>query len=146
MALAMIISRIEDSAQSICKDISEDVQRKARANTDKFRYDYPEAPPPGRLASSIVVDGPIMEYPGRYKAGVGPTVVYGAQREWGGWIFPRTSPYLYFRFQGHGWKARQVYQQEYKPLGRYLGPAGLSAEQDAVEIAVRHLTAAIEEA
>lgn len=52
--------------------------------------------PPGTLAASIRVDGPSAMEDHAYQAKVGPTTVYGRQRELGGSIFPQASSALAF--------------------------------------------------
>ena len=76
--------------------------------------------PPGHLAQSILVSGPVGGG-GEYAAQVGPTVVYGRQRELGGPIFPDVAPLLVFTKFGTVYRVASVYQKG-EP---YLRPAVL---------------------
>lgn len=51
---------------------------------------------PGDLRRSIIVDGPAPVGAGVWEGQVGPTVVYGRQRELGGAIVPKTASALRF--------------------------------------------------
>lgn len=55
---------------------------------------------PGDLRRSIDVEGPV-KVPGGFFARVGPTTVYGRQRELGGDIYPRTARLLETVFSAH---------------------------------------------
>lgn len=76
--------------------------------------------PPGTLATSILVTGP-MGGGGEYNAFVGPTTVYGRQRELGGDIFPQSARALVFVKFGVVYMKGAVHQKA-EP---YLRPATL---------------------
>ena len=119
--LTELQSRLDDAMVASVSEILQRVQMQAKDNTADFRYDYPEVEHPGLLRDSIIIEGPAGA-DGVYHGAVGPTVVYGAQREFGGPIF-KFDGLMKFAYQGHLWFAHQVYQEEY-PTGRYLSPAG----------------------
>ena len=141
-ALTRLQGRLDDAMVAIVSEVLERVQTQARANTSDFHYDYPEAKPPGELAASIIKEGPIGGG-GVYQGAVGPTVVYGAQREFGGHIFAHGGGLMKFAYRGSMWYTPHVYQQEYQS-GRYLSPAGRKVgNQYARGIAEYYLTEAI---
>ena len=145
-AFNRMMYEIDDATQAIVEDIGKDVQARARINAVKFKYDYPEAPkPPGRLASSIIMQGPYGSGVGRYRAGVGPTAVYGKQREFGGEIHAPQGHTMGMRFHYRSiyyHHVKTVSQQEY-PEGRYLSPAGRDAADNAMVIVQVHLDKAL---
>lgn len=55
----------------------------------------PTSAPPGTLGRSILVEGPVGG-DGHWEGKVGPTTVYGRQRELGGDIYPVTAKALHF--------------------------------------------------
>jgi len=65
--------------------------------------------PPGDLARSIDVEGP-HGADGVYEGEVGPTTIYGRQRELGGDIYPKRARALHFFTFGHEVFTRHVYQ------------------------------------
>jgi hypothetical protein len=94
---------------------------------------------PGDLRRSITVDGPVETGDDSWEAQVGPTVVYGRQRELGGAIYPQSASRLRFEKFGHVYYRWRVYQLPHP----YLKP-GEEAAMPAIE-AVRdeRLTIAI---
>ena len=90
---------------------------------------------PGDLGRSIDVQGPLGG-DGRYEARVGPTVIYGRQRELGGDIYPVMASALRFRRFGEVVYRARVHQEP-EP---YLKPAAIEMRQpiyDAVLAEVR---------
>ena len=144
-ALNRIKYGIDDAVQAIVKEVAENVQRLARANTSDFKYNSPEAKPPGSLASSIIVQGPFGSGDSRYRASTGPNLVYGKQREFGGEIVAPPGHELGMRFHYQGiyyHHVSKVFQQEY-PTGRYLSPAGRVAREGALIVVQKHLDPAL---
>ena len=74
---------------------------------------------PGDLRRSILVDGPVPVSEGTWTGEVGPTTVYGRQRELGGPIFPKSASMLRFT------KFRTVYYRTavYQHPEPYMLPA-----------------------
>ena len=66
---------------------------------------------PGDLRRSIVVDGPVQIAEHSWHAKLGPTTVYGRQRELGGDIYPRSTEFLRFEKFGEVIRTRHVYQR-----------------------------------
>lgn len=75
--------------------------------------------PPGDLAASIVIDGP-HTYGDIVVAEVGPTVIYGRQRELGGDIYPTNKPELVFTKWGKVYHSLHVYQHPNPYMARAL--------------------------
>ena len=65
---------------------------------------------PGDLAASILVEGP-HGGAGLYAGEVGPTVVYGRQRELGGDIYPQAAEWLFFIWHGEPTFSLHVHQE-----------------------------------
>jgi hypothetical protein len=78
--------RLDGACKQAVKDVAEMYQDVARVNTPVGTPGNTTAPP-GTLAASIVIDGP-SGGDGVYYAQLGPTTVYGRQRELGGHIYP----------------------------------------------------------
>jgi hypothetical protein len=95
---------------------------------------------PGDLRRSIYVDGP-SGGGGTWFAQVGPTVIYGRQRELGGAIYQHSSRFLRFERFGIVEYRRRVYQHP-EP---YMKPAEAAALPDIEAVVVSRLTAVIEE-
>lgn len=66
---------------------------------------------PGDLRRSIQVDGPTPVGAHGWEARVGPTTVYGRQRELGGDIYPTTKKVMAFTKFGERIFTRHVYQK-----------------------------------
>ena len=66
---------------------------------------------PGDLRRSITVEGPVQVAEHSWHAKVGPTTVYGRQRELGGDIYPRAAGLLRFEKFGEVVHTRHVYQR-----------------------------------
>lgn len=139
--------RLDAAMEDVVKDVLEHVQQFAKARAGTFLGDYPERSTtlPGTLRDSIVTEGPREQERGVYQGATGPLVVYGAQREFGGWIYPKPdNPQgMQFYFEGRVWKrVKKVYQEIY-PTGRYLSPAARDTIPLAEGITIKHLSAAI---
>lgn len=99
----------------------------------------------GTLRRSIRIEGPRRAGLGAYRAKVGPTVIYGRQRELGGHIVPVRAKML--RWPGPGDPrgqfgpifARHVYQRPHP----YLKPATLALRSRFRDIAAKHWAAAV---
>ena len=94
---------------------------------------------PGDLRRSIVVEGPAGG-DGIYSGKVGPTVIYGRQRELGGDIYPVHARALVFTKFGTVYTVQRVYQ---KPEP-FLKPAYDEHLEDLEALAYEHGLAAIE--
>ena len=140
--LTALQGRLDDAMVATVSEILERVQDQAKANTADFHYDYPEAKTPGELRDSIIVEGPVGGS-GVYRGAVGPTVVYGAQREFGGHIFATPGRLMKFSYRASIYYTPHVYQEEYQS-GRYLSPAGRKVgSQQALGVAEFYLAEAI---
>lgn len=104
-----LIAALDDATRQITADAAHIIQAKSMK----------EAPVgvagnstnmPGDLRRSIMVTGP-HGGDGVYEALVGPTVVYGRQRELGGAIYPVVARFLRFTKFGHVYYRRRVYQE-----------------------------------
>ena len=75
--------------------------------------------PPGTLKESILTQGP-RGADGLYTGEVGPTMIYGRQRELGGHIYPKRAKHLRFTKFGETVYTLHVYQrgQFYTKRGR----------------------------
>ena len=152
--LGQMGNRLEDAMFDSVRNILDTVQEFAKANASTFAGDYPDKSTtlPGTLMNSIITSGPTGSL-GIYEGWVGPTVVYGAQREWGGRIYakPGNANGMSFWWRPDDEpRARwfhQVYvvNQRVYPEGRYLSPASRDVNNDfAEEIFESALTRAIE--
>lgn len=94
--------------------------------------------PPGDLARSIDVEGPAGG-DGVYAGRVGPTVIYGRQRELGGDIYPQRAKALHFWKFGEEVYTRHVYQHP-EP---YMRPAEMESIPSIELIALDHIASAI---
>ncbi len=108
------------------------------------RIEAPEGTPgnttnaPGDLKASILIEGPTGGG-GTYTALVGPTVIYGRQRELGGTITTKSAPWLVFTKYGHVYMKSSVYQEP-----NYYMYRGLFAALPEIEVSIEKLvTAAI---
>ena len=95
------------------------VQRNARKETPVGTIGN-STNPPGDLAASIIVDGPHYLGPHTTFAEVGPTTIYGRQRELGGDIVPINAPYLVFSIFDEWIKTVHVFQKDDPYLYRGL--------------------------
>lgn len=95
---------------------------------------------PGDLRRSIMVDGPEQVGEGMFAAQVGPTVIYGRQRELGGAIYPKRARFLRFERFGVVHYRKRVYQHP-EP---YMKPGRAAAIPEIRAVAIARLTAAIE--
>jgi hypothetical protein len=97
--LRALAQRIDQATQAIAADAIHLYQLAGIANAPVGDYPDNSTNPPGDLARSIDVQGP-RGAQGIYEAEVGPTIIYGRQRELGGTIFGH--PYLaFFSDTGH---------------------------------------------
>lgn len=97
--------------------------------------------PPGDLKRSIDVQGP-QGGDGLYAGRVGPTVIYGRQRELGGHIYPKFARWLVFTKFGDTVYTKHVYQppHPYMKPGRALALRFIARDRD------ERLTKVIEQA
>ena len=119
VAIDALILRLDSAVRQAVEDSAVAVQRKAAAIAPRGTPGN-TTDPPGRLAQSIIVTGPLGGG-GVYAAQVGPTTVYGRQRELGGAIFPQVAAALVFTKFGTTYRVGAVHQ---KPEP-YLRPAAL---------------------
>lgn len=94
---------------------------------------------PGDLRRSILVDGPHQVSDDSWLAHVGPTTVYGRQRELGGDIYPQRARVLRFEKFGETVFASHVYQ---KPEP-YMKPGLAAARPEITAVVADRYTAAI---
>ena len=108
-ALELVAGRVGDAVRAATGDVAHLLQAKGMAEA-------PVGTPgnttnmPGDLARSIDVEGPVGDGDGRWLARVGPTTVYGRQRELGGDIYPKVAAMLRFEKFGDVVYSRGVHQ------------------------------------
>jgi hypothetical protein len=95
---------------------------------------------PGDLRRSIAVEGPVETGEHSWAGRVGPTTVYGRQRELGGPIYPVLARRLRFEKFGAVYFRSRVYQHPHP----YLKPGAESAMPAIEAVRDERLTAAIE--
>lgn len=95
---------------------------------------------PGDLRRSIRVDGPHQVGEHTWEAEVGPTTVYGRQRELGGDIYPQTARMLRFERFGEVVFTRHVYQMPHP----YMKPAYEDQRPNVEAVVLADIAAAIE--
>lgn len=88
---------------------------------------------PGDLRRSIIVEGPARVGDHQWTGRVGPTVIYGRQRELGGAIYPQTARSLVFTKFGTTYYRQRVYQhpQPYMKPGADAAIPNIAAVRDA---------------
>lgn len=118
--------KMGDAMVAVVYDTMQTVENLAKLNTVmEFKYDYPEAKPPGTLRDSIRVQGLVSTGEGRYRGTVGTHLIYAGQREFGGPIYkkPENAWGMVFWYKLEFYNGIPVvYQQKY-PTGRYMSPA-----------------------
>lgn len=146
--LRALAHRVTDATERITGRAAHAYQAQAMINAPVGEPDN-TTNPPGDLRRSIVVDGPHHVGDGAFFARVGPTVVtanpgpggtvynYGRQREFGGLLWAKASPFLAFRTHGVFVQKLFVYQFGSHYLGRARGT-------DIDGIITEELTVAIE--
>jgi hypothetical protein len=107
--LRALAQRIDQATQAIAADAIHLYQLAGIANAPVGDYPDNSTNPPGDLARSIDVQGP-RGADGIYEAEVGPTVIYGRQRELGGTIFAKSAGALHFFRYGDEIFTRSVTQ------------------------------------
>ncbi|HVA08721.1 MAG TPA: HK97 gp10 family phage protein [Acidimicrobiales bacterium] len=137
--LTILGSRFEEATRQITADAAHIVQARAMVEapvgTPGNSTNYP-----GDLRRSIDVQGP-YNTGGEYVALVGPTVIYGRQRELGGNIYPKAATLLRFTKFGQTVFTSHVYQHPNPYMLR-----GEMASLPAIEAVVyARLAAVIEE-
>lgn len=135
----VLTERINAATRGIVDDGLHLIQVKAMANAP-VGVEGNSTNPPGDLSRSIEVDGP-HGGDGLWEGKVGPTIVYGRQRELGGPIFPVNVRSLHFWTFGEEVFTRRVYQ---KPEP-YLGPAEQEMIPAIRAVANERIAAAIQE-
>ena len=136
---AALIQRLNEATEQIVADIAHLIQAGGMLHA-------PVGTPgnttnmPGDLRRSIVVEGPERISDNSWGARVGPTVIYGRQRELGGDIFPVRAKFLRFHRFGLLILTRHVFQFP-EP---YMKPAEMQSRDAAYAIAIDRLSAAIE--
>lgn len=95
---------------------------------------------PGDLRRSILVDGPAPIGDDAWFGRVGPTTVYGRQRELGGDIYPQRTQLLRFRKFGETVFTAHVFQWS-QP---YMQPAYDTTKADIEAVVVARMTEAVE--
>ena len=133
----MLIDRVNAATEGIVGDALHLIQLAAMRNAP-IGTPGNSTNPPGDLARSIDVDGPYGG-DGLWAGEVGPTVIYGRQRELGGDIYPRTAKALHFWRFGEEVYTRHVYQAP-EP---YLAPAEAESLPAIQTMADERIAAAI---
>lgn len=137
LGLDALAARINEAARQITADAAHMVQRKAM-DVAPVGVSGNSTNAPGDLRRSILVQGPVGA-DGRYEAQVGPTVVYGRQRELGGPIYAQNVSYLVFTKFGTTYYTPRVFQKPrpYMKPGRMLAIPGIEAmAQERVAAAI----------
>lgn len=137
--LTLLGERFEEATRQVAADAAHIVQARAMVEapvgTPGNSTNYP-----GDLRRSIEVQGP-HDMGGEYVALVGPTVIYGRQRELGGDIYPKVARLLRFTKFGDTVFTAHVYQEPNPYMLR-----GEVASLPAIEAVVySRLAAVIEE-
>lgn len=138
-ALGALGERIDGALRQSVSDIAHLIQASAMAHAPIGTVGN-STDPPGNLARSILVDGPTGAA-GEYTAQVGPTVIYGRQRELGGHIYPTTAGVLRFEKWGEIYYTHHVYQAP-EP---YMKPGFDEVEPLFEEVVLTNIAAAIAE-
>lgn len=94
--LDAIVKRVQEATRQVTADAAHIIQAQSMQEAPVGVYGN-STNAPGDLRRSIDVQGPEGSG-GRYMARVGPTVVYGRQRELGGDIYPKRGTYLAFHW------------------------------------------------
>ena len=94
---------------------------------------------PGDLRRSITVEGPYPTGEHSWGAEVGPTTIYGRQRELGGDIYPQSARLLQFEKFGERVFTSHVYQSP----NPFMLPAYDDQRLNVAAVRDAHLTAAI---
>lgn len=93
-ALDRLLVALQASAAKVSEEMAKEVQRAARANLES---------PIGPLADSIRLEGPDRIETYAYRTKVGPTLIYGRQRELGGPIDPVDEAVLTAAYRAPGY-------------------------------------------
>lgn len=137
-ALDALVRRVDDAAREIAEAAAQQVQVLAQAKAPQGTAGN-STNAPGDLSRSILVDGPAPVTAHAWLAKVGPTTVYGRQRELGGDIYPKVARALRFVKFGETVVSAHVYQHP-EP---YLKPAWREAEPGIVTMAAERVARAV---
>ncbi len=138
LGLDALGARVEKATEQIVKDTLHLLQLAAAAKAPKG-VPGNSTNPSGDLARSIDVEGP-RGGSGVYSGQVGPTVIYGRQRELGGPIYPQVASMLAFVKFGELIITSRVYQAP-EP---YMKPAYEESRAAVRTLVISDLSAAIE--
>ncbi len=94
-AMEKMKAAMDVEVRFISKNIAATIQKNARATTPMGREGN-STNPPGELAASIIIDGPHFLNRHTTFTQVGPTTIYGRQRELGGPLVPKRAAYMRF--------------------------------------------------
>lgn len=140
LGLDALALRINAATSKTVRDVG-DAVRKAGATLAPKGTPGNSTAPPGELAASILVDGPHRVGTSTWMAQVGPTTIYGRQRELGGPLVPVVAAYLRFVKFGTVYYTPRVYQKPHP----YMKPALAQVRPTVAGIAQRNVAAAIVE-
>jgi hypothetical protein len=107
--LDRLSSRVDEATGQITEDALKLFQASGRVNAP-IGTEGNTTNEPGDLKESIVVLGP-YGIEGEYEGEVGPTVIYGRQRELGGPIF-KFDGFMVFHWGARGWTYAHQVEQE----------------------------------
>ena len=138
-ALSALVTRIDLATQQICADAAHLFEAAGKKNAP-VGVSGNSTNAPGDLRRSIIVDGPHALGVHVYTAQVGPTTIYGRQRELGGDIYPVRARSLAFTKFGNFVLTGHVYQ---KPEP-YMLPAYVEVLPTLPAVAKTRLAAAIQ--
>lgn len=125
---------MRDTVNAVLADLQDKAQGFAPIGTEGNATD-----PPGTLRDSIVPT-PAVGSGGIYTGDVGPTTIYGRQRELGGPIDPkRVGGWMIFEIFGERVRTDHVYQHP-EP---YMKPARDLEDAPAIRITLEKMTAVI---
>jgi hypothetical protein len=136
-ALTVMQGRFEEAMKDTVAAVLEDLRVKGEYFAP-VGVDGNATDPPGTLAASIIPT-PVTGGGGIYTGEVGPTTVYGRQRELGGPITPVYAEKLKFRIFGFRIETDYVYQRP-QP---YMKVARMTEDAAAIRITDEKMTAVI---
>lgn len=131
--------RIDDATRQVVADVAHIIQAGGMGHAPVGRPGN-STNLPGDLRRSIMVEGPARASEHSWLARVGPTVVYGRQRELGGAIYPRRARFLRFERYGVVEYSKRVYQRP-QP---YMRPGYDEGRRPALSVLISRMSAAIE--
>ena len=118
-AMEKMKAAMDVEVRFISKNIAATIQKNARATTPIGREGN-STNPPGELAASIIIDGPHFLNRHTTFTQVGPTTIYGRQRELGGELVPKNWPYMKFTIDTRVFRKVHIDQKDDPYLYRGL--------------------------